>query len=66
MNLLGLILLMVLVGVAVWALTTYIPMDPAIKNVIRIVAVVAVVIIALNAFGVFNAISGVNVPRIEK
>lgn len=65
MSLLGLLLVLIVIGVAVWAITTYIPMDPGIKNLIRIVAVVVAVIYVLNAFGVFHAMSGVNVPQIK-
>lgn len=52
MSILFLLLVIALIGLIAWALTTYIPMPGGVKTVIVIVAVVCAVIYALNAFGV--------------
>lgn len=52
-------------GVVLWAITTYIPMNAGIKNLIVIVGVIVAVVYVLNAFGVFSHFSGVQVPRIK-
>jgi 4-amino-4-deoxy-L-arabinose transferase-like glycosyltransferase len=64
MTLLALAVLIIVAGLLLWAATTYIPMDPKIKNILVIVVVAVVALVALSAFGVFDAIRGVQVPRI--
>ena len=39
------------IGLAAWALTTYIPMSAGVARVIQIVAIVVIVAVVLNAFG---------------
>ncbi len=53
-GLIELLVVLAVVGLAVWAITTYIPMDPGMKRVIHIVAIVAVVIYLLKVFGIFG------------
>lgn len=52
MSVLYLLCLLALIGVAAWALVTYLPMPAPVKTVIVVVAVIACVIIALNALGI--------------
>lgn len=61
MSLLTLIVVLVLVGVLLWAVNKYVPMDPNIKNIMNIVVVIAVVLWLLKAFGLFAALSTVRV-----
>ena len=56
MSLIGLVLTLVVVGVLLWLLNNYIPMDPKIKTIINIVVVVVVVIWLLQAFGVLGSL----------
>lgn len=65
MSLLGLLLVLVVIGVVVWAVTTYIPMSPGIARLIQIVAGVVAIVYVLSAFGVFHSMSGVQVPQIR-
>lgn len=53
------IILLVLIGVALWAVNTYVPMDPKIKNIMNIVVVIAVVLWLLSIFGL---LSGLDAP----
>lgn len=46
MSLLSLFLTLVVIGVVLWAINTYVPMDPAIKRILNI-AVIAVVVLWL-------------------
>jgi hypothetical protein len=62
-GLLELLLFLALLGLGVWALTTYIPMSQGISRLIQIVAVVAAVWIVLGAFGLLP--SDVPVPRLR-
>jgi len=61
MSLLSLAVTLVLVGVLLWAVNTYIPMDAKIKNILNIVVVIAVVLWLLNVFGVLSGLGAVHV-----
>jgi len=54
--LIQLIVGLVLVGVILWLVETYVPMDPAIKVVLRIVVVLVVVLWLLRVFGLTHLI----------
>ena len=55
-----LILLLVLLGVGLYLIETYVPMAAPIKLIIRIVVVIFIVLLLLRAFGVAD----VPVPRV--
>jgi hypothetical protein len=61
MSLLGLILTLVVVGVILWAVNAYIPMDHKIKNILNVVVVIAVVLWLLSAFGVLGGAAAIRV-----
>ena len=63
MPLLTVLLTLVVVGVLLWLINTYIPMDAKIKRILNIVAVVAVGLWVLNAFGLFAELGHVRVGR---
>lgn len=44
MSLLWLILVLVIVGVVLWLVNTYIPMEPAVKNIMNVLVIIAIVI----------------------
>lgn len=48
------LVVLVVVGVALWLVNTYVPMQPAFKVVINVVAVLCLVIWLLQLFGVTN------------
>jgi len=52
---------LVLVGVVLYLVETFIPMDPAIKTVIRVVVVLLLIVFLLRAFG----ITDMAVPRVR-
>jgi hypothetical protein len=51
MDLVQLVVVLIVVGVLLWLVNTYIPMDPKIKNILNIVVVIAVVLWLLGLFG---------------
>jgi hypothetical protein len=61
MPLLTVILVLIVVGVLLWLVNTYIPMDRKIKNILNVVVVIAVVIWLLKAFGLFNSLKNLHV-----
>lgn len=64
MSVISLILTLVLIGVLIWAVTTYIPMDPGIKTLIRVVGIVIALFVVLNAFGVIGGLN-MRVPSVH-
>jgi len=51
MTLLGLIVLLVVVGVLLWAINTYVPMSPPIQRLLNILVVLVLVLYVLQALG---------------
>lgn len=58
------IIVLVLVGVLLWAVNTYVPMDGKIKNIMNIVVVFAVVLWLLSVFGLLSGLD-TPVPRVH-
>ena len=54
MSLINLLVVLVVVGVILWLVNTYIPMDGKIKSILNVVVVIAVIIWLLQAFGVLG------------
>ena len=50
MSLISLIILIVVVGVLLWAINEFIPMDAKIKNILNIVVIIALVLYILSLF----------------
>lgn len=61
MPLVTLIVVLVVIGVLLWLVNTYIPMDPTMKKIVNIVVVIAVVLWLLKAFGLLAGLSSVTV-----
>jgi len=54
MPLITIVITLIVVGVLLWLVNTYIPMDGKIKKILNIVVVVVVVLWLLNVFGVWG------------
>ena len=61
MSLIGLVLTLVVVGVLLWLLNNYVPMDAKIKKIINIVVVIVVVIWLLQALGVLGSLQSIRI-----
>ncbi|MEO6693660.1 MAG: Thivi_2564 family membrane protein [Ignavibacteria bacterium] len=61
MPLLTVIIVLIVVGVLLWLINTYIPMDRKIKSILNIVVVIVVILWLLNAFGVIGSVSNLKV-----
>jgi len=61
MSLITIVVTLIVVGVLLWLVNTYIPMDGKIKKIINIVVVVVVVLWLLNVFGVWGHLRDVRV-----
>jgi len=65
MPLLNVVLTLVVVGVVLWLINTYIPMQGMIKSILNIVIVVAVVLWLLYGFGILNHSGDVHLPVVK-
>jgi hypothetical protein len=65
MSLISLAVTLIVIGVLLWLVNTYIPMDGKIKKILNIVVVICVVVWLLFAFGVLNNSGDIRVPRIQ-
>ena len=54
MNIIGVIIILVVIGVALYLLNQYVPMAPPIKTIINVVIVLVVIIWLLQVFGLFS------------
>jgi hypothetical protein len=63
MPLISIVIALIVVGVALWLINTYIPMASSIKTILNIVVVVAVVIWLLQAFGLWGTVTSYRFPR---
>jgi hypothetical protein len=61
MNLIGLVITLVVVGVLLWLLNNYVPMDGKIKKIINVVVVIVVVIWLLQAFGLLGSLQNIRI-----
>jgi hypothetical protein len=61
MPLLNILLVLIIVGVLLWLVNTYIPMDSTIKKIFNIVVVILVVVWLLKAFGLMDDLMNVHV-----
>lgn len=61
MPLLTVFLVLIVAGVLLWLVNTYIPMDRKIKNILNAVVVIVVVIWLLKVFGVLSSLKNVTV-----
>lgn len=61
MPLINVLIVLIVVGVILWLVNNYIPMDRKIKNILNIVAVILVVIWLLRAFGLLDSLSSVRI-----
>lgn len=61
MSLIGLLMTLVVVGVLLWLLNNYVPMDGKIKSIINGVVVIVVVVWLLQSFGVMGSLENIRI-----
>ncbi len=61
MSLINLVVTLVVVGVLLWLVNTYIPMDRKIKSILNVVVVIAVILWILNGTGVLGGLNAIQV-----
>jgi hypothetical protein len=61
MPIINVIVALVIVGVILWLINNYLPMDGKIKSILNIVVVIAVILWLLRAFGVLTSLGGAHI-----
>jgi hypothetical protein len=61
MPLINVVIVLIVVGVLLWLVNRFIPMQGTIKSILNGVVVIAVVLWLLNVFGLFSSFSHVRV-----
>ncbi len=64
MSIISLIIILVVIGLLMWLVNSYIPMAEPYKKILNVVVVVLVVLWLLSVFGVFSMNLG-TVPRVR-
>jgi len=64
MPIISLIVTLVVIGLIMWLVNTYIPMQPQIKNILNVVVLILVVLWLLSVFGVLSGNLG-TVPTVR-
>jgi small-conductance mechanosensitive channel len=63
MSLIQLVLILVVVGVLLWAINSYIPMQATIKKILNVVVVVVVVLWLLSVFGIIGNLTNIHIGK---
>jgi hypothetical protein len=61
MPLISIVVVLIVVGVLLWLVNTYIPMDGKIKSILNAVVVIAVVLWLLQVFGLLTSLTDIRV-----
>jgi hypothetical protein len=61
MPLIQIVVVLIVVGVVLWLINRFIPMQGTIKSILNAVVVIAVVLWLLNVFGLFSSFSHIRV-----
>jgi hypothetical protein len=65
MPLVTVVLTLIVVGVLLWLINTYIPMQAAIKSIINVIVVVAVILWLLYGFGIITHSGDIKMPVVK-
>ena len=63
MPLLQIVMVLIVVGVLLWLVNRFIPMQGTIKSILNAIVVIAVVLWLLNIFGLFHSLSDIRIGR---
>ena len=63
MSLVTLVIVLVVVGVILWLINSYIPMQSTIKKILNAVVIIVVVLWLLSAFGIIDNLDTIHIGR---
>jgi hypothetical protein len=61
MPLIQILLVLIVVGVLLWLVNSFIPMQSTIKSILNAVVVIVVVLWLLNVFGLFHSLNHIHI-----
>ena len=61
MSLFSVLITLIIVGVLLWLINTYIPMDRKIKSILNVVVVIVVILWLLRAFGLLDSVRNIRI-----
>ena len=65
MSLISVVLTLIVVGVVLWLINTYIPMAGSIKSILNVVVVIAVILWLLYGFGIIGHGGEIRMPVVK-
>jgi hypothetical protein len=63
MPLIQVVIVLIVVGVILWLVNSYIPMQNTIKKILNAVVIIAVILWLLTIFGVIGSLQGIRIGR---
>jgi hypothetical protein len=63
MPLIQLVVVLVVVGVILWVVNSYIPMQSTMKSILNAVVIIAVILWLLSVFGIIGSLQGIRIGR---
>jgi hypothetical protein len=63
MPLIQLVIVLVVVGVVLWVINSYIPMQSTIKKILNVVVIIAVILWLLSVFGLIGNLSAIRIGK---
>ena len=61
MSLLTILIVLIIAGVLLWLVNSFIPMDHKIKTILNVVVVIIVIIWLLKSFGIFDNLKDIHI-----
>jgi hypothetical protein len=61
MSLLTIVVVLIVVGILLWLVNNYIPMQPTIKKILNVVVIVFLILWLLNVVGTFHYLGNIRV-----
>lgn len=61
MSLVTLVIVLVIVGVVLWLINSFIPMQSTIKKILNVVVIIVVILWLLSAFGVIGPLDSIRI-----
>jgi hypothetical protein len=62
----SIVITLIVIGVVLWLINTYIPMDGKIKQIMNIVIVICVIVWLLRVFGILGHSGSIDVPSVPQ
>jgi len=63
MPLIQLVIVLVVVGLVLWVINSYIPMQATIKKILNVVVVIVVILWLLSVFGLIGPLSNIRIGK---